>query len=209
VDEIFLIVGLGNPGLKYAKTRHNVGFLVIDKLLDSLKAHPTTSKIERSFESYKIKLEASTLILLKPLTFMNNSGEAVRTLTNFYKVSLNNTIVIHDELDLPLGRVQLKQGGGEAGHNGLKSISHLLGSKNYIRLRFGIDRPRNHNNFQSYESLGSDASIVSWVLGNFSHDELKKVSESCSLASLAVMSIINSGFKESQKIFNQKSPSIS
>ena len=130
-----LIVGLGNPGPAYRSTRHNIGFMVIDKLLEDLPHNNITKK---SFfgELYKSK----DLLLLKPTTFMNLSGKSVQAVANFYKINSSDILVIHDDLDLSFGAVRIKIGGGNGGHNGLKSIDAAIG-REYCRLRLGIGKP--------------------------------------------------------------------
>jgi len=152
-----LIVGLGNPGSDYEHTRHNIGFMLIDEYI---KRNLTTKLSSSSFsgELYKSKNH----FLLKPLTYMNLSGESVVKVKNFYKIE--DVVVIHDDLDLPFGALRFKKGGGHGGHNGLKSIdSHI--SKEYIRVRMGIGKP---------EHKGE---VVSYVLGKFSSEQQKALPE--------------------------------
>jgi PTH1 family peptidyl-tRNA hydrolase len=146
-----LIVGLGNPGPRYAATRHNFGFMAVDALL--LRARELGGA-PRAAMSARKDLEAATLSLpvlpggafaqfvcVKPLTFMNCSGRAVRAALDFYKLDPTEVLAVHDELDLPLGRMRAKRGGGNAGHNGLKSLTQDLGTPDFLRLRLGIGRP--------------------------------------------------------------------
>lgn len=135
-----IIVGLGNPGKKYKQNRHNVGFQVLDAICEYHSFGPWRKKFqslvsEGHFNSKKV-------ILIKPETFMNNSGMAISEVMNFFKLDVTKLTVIHDELDLKVGKIKLKNGGGSAGHNGLKSIDQHVG-QNYLRLRIGIDRPQN------------------------------------------------------------------
>ena len=134
-----IIVGLGNPGKKYKQNRHNVGFQVLDAICEYHSFGPWRKKFqslvsEGNFNSKKV-------ILIKPETFMNNSGIPISEAVNFFKLNVTNLTVVHDELDLKVGKIKLKNGGGSAGHNGLKSIDQHVG-KNYSRLRIGIDRPQ-------------------------------------------------------------------
>lgn len=143
-----LIIGLGNPGRKYANTRHNIGFMVLDELARALgcavdKKH-CRSLVGQGFS------EGQKVLLAKPQTFMNNSGEAVLELLNYYQDSMDDLIVIHDDLDLEFGRIRFKTGGGTGGHNGLKSISHYLNSPDYDRLKIGIGRPKGFMQVESY-----------------------------------------------------------
>jgi len=137
-----LIVGLGNPGNDYEKTRHNIGFMVIDELI----ARHNASKLSSSnFEGELYKFENH--LLLKPLTYMNLSGNSVVKVKNFYKIE--DVVVIHDDLDLPFGALRFKKGGGHGGHNGLKSIDAMIG-KEYIRIRIGIGKPEHKGEVVSY-----------------------------------------------------------
>ncbi|MDY5556614.1 aminoacyl-tRNA hydrolase [Helicobacter sp.] len=151
---MFLIVGLGNPGKEYQNNRHNIGFKVVDSLIQTLGAIKQSSKNFQG-ELYK----SSTLLLLKPSTFMNLSGESVQSVLNFYKIT--DFLVIHDELDLPFGAVKFKFGGGNGGHNGLKSIDSLCGNA-YYRIRYGIGKP------------AIKAQVINWVLQDFSVLEEKQ-----------------------------------
>lgn len=132
-----LVVGLGNPGTRYARTPHNVGFRVLDRLA------PATGSWSERFQGQLLvtQVEAEELVLLKPLTFMNSSGKSVRKAMTFFEIPVQRTLVVHDELDLPLGAIKLKRGGGEAGHHGLESITAEVGSRDYLRLRVGVGRP--------------------------------------------------------------------
>jgi PTH1 family peptidyl-tRNA hydrolase len=133
-----LIVGLGNPGTKYQHTRHNIGWDVFEELSF---AHDLkwVDKFKGLYSVYNN--EADKIYFLKPQTFMNLSGESVQPLMNFFKIPLENTLVVHDELDLPFGTIAFKKGGGLAGHNGLKSIAASLGTQDFRRVRMGIGRP--------------------------------------------------------------------
>ncbi len=146
-----LIVGLGNPGKEYSQTRHNIGFMVIDELLQRI-SHTDVTK--SNFEGLCFKSNAA--IFLKPLTYMNLSGKSILKVKNFYK--LNRVIVIHDDLDLPFGALRFKLGGGHGGHNGLRSTDEAI-TKEYIRVRMGIGRPENKGE------------VASFVLSSFSQNE--------------------------------------
>ena len=137
-----LIVGLGNPGSAYSRTRHNVGFMVIDELL---RRHRTSAVKKASFEGDLYKLDAH--FLLKPTTFMNLSGRSIAAVKNFYKI--DEVIVIHDDLDLPFGALRFKHGGGHGGHNGLKSTDLSI-SKEYLRVRMGIGKPEHKTQVADY-----------------------------------------------------------
>lgn len=157
-----LIVGLGNPGAQYSKTRHNIGFIAIDAIANHFSFPDFTSKFQGLLSQANIN--GKKVLLLKPQTFMNLSGRSVLECANFYKILPEQIIVIHDELDLELGRIKIKTGGSHAGHNGLKSIDQAV-TPNYHRLRFGISRPK----------FGSASD---YVLGNFRSEEEQMVNSS-------------------------------
>jgi len=140
VAEPLLVVGLGNPGPTYAKTRHNVGFMVADVLAARLGA-PFKVHKRSGAEVVTGRLGGRPVVLAKPRTYMNESGRQVGPLAKFYSVAPGDVIVIHDELDIDFGRIRLKIGGGEGGHNGLRSVVSALGSKDFQRVRIGIGRP--------------------------------------------------------------------
>ncbi|MBP6163352.1 MAG: aminoacyl-tRNA hydrolase [Aliarcobacter sp.] len=154
-----LIVGLGNIGEKYQLTRHNVGFLVIDEITKNLN----TSNINNpNFQSTLLK--SGYNLFSKPTTYMNNSGIAVHSIKEYYKIDLENIIVIHDDLDLPFGTVKFKIGGGHGGHNGLRSLDAHI-TKEYIRVRIGIGKPADKTD------------VANYVLSNFSKEELNKLTD--------------------------------
>jgi peptidyl-tRNA hydrolase, PTH1 family len=136
-----LIVGLGNPGEKYAKVRHNLGFMVVDKLAERVKGQGESWKKEEKFKSeiLNFTLNASPLTLVKPQTYMNNSGMAVKLLMDYFKVPATDIIIIHDEMDLPLGKIKIRLGGAAAGHHGVESIIKALGTDQFVRVRLGIE----------------------------------------------------------------------
>lgn len=140
-NSIKLIVGLGNPGADYERTRHNAGFWLVDAIAEDLRASFTS---EKSFSGLvaKARVQAEQVLLAKPQTYMNRSGQCVGALVRFYKLEAQEILVLHDELDLFPGQVKVKQGGGHAGHNGLRDIQSALGSADFWRLRLGIGHPR-------------------------------------------------------------------
>lgn len=137
--ERLLLVGLGNPGVKYEQTRHNVGFLVLDRLGDTWKNAKQSALVS------KTTVQGKDVYLAKPQTFMNKSGVSVRALCDYYDILPEQTIVVHDEVDIPFGDVRVKFGGGTAGHNGIKSLVQHLGTEDFWRVRFGVGRPPNPN----------------------------------------------------------------
>ncbi|AGF48125.1 PTH1 family peptidyl-tRNA hydrolase [Candidatus Kinetoplastibacterium oncopeltii TCC290E] len=144
---ISLLVGLGNPGERYIGTRHNIGFSVVDSVAEDFQVKFSH---ENAFSGQisKVKTPSYTLLLLKPVTYMNNSGISVVSVMNFYKLLPKQLIVIHDELDILPGDIRLKQGGGSAGHNGLRSIQHSISSSDFWRIRIGVGHPRLFNSRQ-------------------------------------------------------------
>ena len=158
-----LIVGLGNPGAEYLTTRHNVGFMA----MDVLAGEGATWKNEKNALTTRVEIDGMRVILVKPQTFMNNSGIAVLALMTFYKVPLEKLIVIHDDMDIPVGDCRVKVGGGSAGHNGIRSIDANVGCE-YKRIRIGIGHPRDYD-------LKIDP--ADWVLGRFTSDQLNKIAD--------------------------------
>ncbi len=175
-----LIVGLGNPGKQYAGTRHNIGFLVIDYL-----AEKTGIKVDKiKFKSVIGEgfIGTEKVVLAKPQTYMNLSGEAVLDMVQWYKLAPEDMLVIYDDMDLPLGRLRLRMKGSAGGHNGMKSIIYLVESDEFPRLRIGIGRPEN----DTMES-------VDFVLGKFSGDEAKIMADAVKNAGDAVLAILEKG----------------
>jgi len=173
----FLIVGLGNPGKEYELTRHNIGFIVLDNLAE--KAGIEISKTAHKGILGKGDYLGNNVYLFKPLTYMNKSGEALKEIKNFYKIPANQVIVVHDELDLQLGDIRSKFGGGTAGHNGLKSIVEKTGDKDFHRIRIGIGKPE-------YKTQ-----VVDHVLSTFSDEEFKSLDKIVDRAIEDIDSIIS------------------
>lgn len=168
---MILIVGLGNIGTEYSNTRHNVGFMTVDKFQTEYDFPEFKQKNNYLFS--KKKFDNTDVILAKPTTYMNLSGEAVLSLSSMYKVKPDDIIVIHDDLDLETGRIKIKQGGSNGGHNGLKSIDKAIGT-NYHRIRIGIDHPRHFTPI---------IDVASYVLGKFSTEQKDVISKSINLLS--------------------------
>ncbi|GGC80440.1 aminoacyl-tRNA hydrolase [Chelatococcus reniformis] len=144
---MLLFVGLGNPGARYARNRHNIGFMVVDAIAAAHRAGPWRARFQAA--SAKAVIGGERAILLKPQTFMNDSGRAVAEAARFYKIAPGDIVVFHDELDLPAGKVRVKTGGGNAGHNGLRSITAHVGN-DYRRVRFGIGHPGHKDRVHAY-----------------------------------------------------------
>jgi len=160
---MYLLIGLGNIGKEYAKTRHNFGFLALDQIITDYNLSALGKKF--SSEVFAGEIAGKKVIALKPQTYMNNSGLAALEAIKFYKIPLQNIIVLHDEIDIDLGRIKTKIGGGSAGHNGLKSIDSMIG-KEYHRLRLGVGRPEN-----------KEFEVADYVLSKFTKDEMMIVEE--------------------------------
>jgi len=162
MNEIFLI-GLGNPGKKYSKTRHNIGFLLLEKLSKKYNSNFLfKDKLKSSYSEFKI--DNSTYRLFLPNTFMNNSGDAVRAIIDWYKINLNQIFIIVDDKDLPLGKIRFRKKGSSGGHNGLKNIIEKLHTDNFNRIRIGIGSPPSINGTNNFNT-------ISHVLGNISLEE--------------------------------------
>jgi peptidyl-tRNA hydrolase, PTH1 family len=187
---MFLVVGLGNPGRQYQGNRHNVGFRVVEQL--AARAGGSSPRDKYGALLYEIALGAERVILCKPMEFMNVSGQAVRQVAGFHKIPAARTIVVHDELDVPFGRLKLGAGGGAGGHNGVRSIIADLGTPEFARVRFGVDRPP--PNWQ-----GAD-----YVLANFTGAEQKELPALIDLAADAVEDIVARGLSAAMNKFNTK-----
>ncbi|MFA6028094.1 MAG: aminoacyl-tRNA hydrolase [Patescibacteria group bacterium] len=177
-----LIVGLGNPGKKYEKTRHNIGFMVVDQIASDFK-------INKKFESAISK--ENNIIIAKPLTFMNESGRAVAKIAKFYKIKPANIFIIHDDKDLNFGSMRVKGTGSSAGHNGVQSIIECLGTKDFVHIRLGV------KNIHTPKTDTAD-----FVLSNFSVDEQKNLKDIIIAANEAVEMAITQGLAKTMNSFN-------
>ena len=184
---VFLVVGLGNPGLRYANSRHNAGFMVVEKVAE--KTGIGISGRQFDGECGSGFCGETKLILFKPQTFMNNSGEPVRKIMGFYGLNTDAAVVAHDEVDLPVGRIQVKTGGGSAGHNGVKSVAGRIGS-GFARLRVGVGRP----------PAGVDT--ADYVLSGFTREETGDVEDSVSRAADAVIEMASKGVESVMNRYN-------
>lgn len=190
-----IVVGLGNPGNQYKNNRHNLGFLVLEQFLEEIAPKYRVEQVSTTKFScvlFKVNFEKNIpWFFAFPQTFMNLSGECVQPLLAWYKTNHEKLIVVHDELDLTPGRIQLKKGGGAAGHNGLKSITQRLSTQDYYRLRIGIGRPPD------------PANLSSWVLGGFGEDKdliIQSQKEACT----GLMNIIQNGITKSMNEINMR-----
>src|SRR6201996_5241190 len=183
--ETVLVVGLGNPGPQYATTRHNIGFLVADILSDRIGSGFKVHK-KSGAEVATGRLGNRSIVLAKPRCYMNESGRQVGPLAKFYSVAPADVVVIHDDLDLDFGRIRLKIGGGEGGHNGLRSVAATLGTKDFQRVRIGIGRPPGRKD------------PAAFVLENFTADERAEVPTICEQAADATELLIELGLEPAQ-----------
>ncbi len=185
-----LIVGLGNPGSAYSKTRHNIGFEVIEELAQRSGMPVNQNKFNGVFSL--VHQGGEKMILLKPLTYMNLSGKSIRPIMEYYDIDIENLLVIYDDLDLPVGKIRLRQKGSAGGHNGIKSTIAHLGTQNFNRIRIGIDRP----------PLGMK--VPDYVLGKFGKDEWQEMQPVIQTCADACEKWINTPFIEVMNQFNAK-----
>lgn len=183
-----LVIGLGNPGDEYIGTRHNVGFMVVDAIAASKGIEINQSKF-KAFVG-KGNIGGEDVILFKPQTYMNRSGESVSSLLSFFKLPPSDCIVVCDDLDLPPGKVRVRERGGHGGHNGLRSIIELTGSQEFVRVRIGIGRPKDPSN-------GAD-----YVLSPFTKNERPLIEDAIEKALKAVVTIIAEGIEAAMNRFN-------
>ncbi len=187
-NSFYLIIGLGNPGREYRFTRHNVGFMQVDAVAEKLGVRFT--RMESKALVTRANFQEQRIILAKPQTFMNLSGQAVSALIKFYKISLENFLVVYDEVDLPLGSLRLRPKGGSAGHKGMKSIIERLGTQDFPRLRIGVDRPPGRMEAAAH------------VLQDFSPSEQEVVGETLNRGSEAILTFIGEGLDKAMNLFN-------
>lgn len=188
---MLLIVGLGNPGEKYAFSHHNFGFMVLDSLQKKLSSPLNYFSLDKKTNSLIFK--ARELFLAKPQNFMNSSGAAVKSLLDYYKIDIKNLIVIHDDFDLPLGRMKIVEKGGDAGHHGVESIIKTLGTPAFTRIRLGI---------YGEKKLTNDLKADKLVLQDFSQDEMGKVKHVVKRAVEAIQFLQNHTIEETMNRYN-------
>ena len=186
--DLWLVAGLGNPGRSYARNRHNAGFMVLDVLAaragGRFKSHRARADVLEG------RLAGARAVLAKPRSFMNVSGGPVKSLCDFYKVPVERLIVVHDELDIPFGAVRLKRGGGDNGHNGLRSVTQALGTRDYLRVRFGVGRPPGR------------MEAAAFVLKDFSAAERRDLDLEVDRAADAAEALIADGLGAAQNVFH-------
>ena len=184
----WFIVGLGNPGQEYAQTRHNIGFMVIDRLAEKYGVSVSRRKFQNHFG--KGQIHSVDVILAKPMAYMNRSGPPVRQLASYFDLTAERMLIIHDDIDIETGRIKIKSKGGHGGHNGLKSLIEAFGTNDFPRLRIGIGRPE------------GEIDVTGHVLGKIPPDERRILESILQTAEDAVMTIIDKGILESMNQFN-------
>jgi PTH1 family peptidyl-tRNA hydrolase len=189
---VIVVAGLGNPGKRYEDTRHNVGFMIADRLVESAGGGAFRSKFQGELAT--IELSGRDVLVLKPQTFMNESGRSVRQALDYHRVGPEALLVVHDELDLPFGQLRLKLGGGEAGHRGLRSISGYLGDSGYARLRVGIGRPQ----------AGFSGDVVDYVLEAFAAAERPLLGDIIDRAADAIRRMVETSLSAAMNQLNRK-----
>lgn len=184
-----LIVGLGNPGKEYSETRHNIGFLFVDEVVASFNQQFKLEKKIRS-EIVRFKINEEEYVFLKPITFMNLSGEAVSLAMKYYNIDINDVIIVHDDLDLPVGKIRIRPQGGSGGHNGIKSIIQHLKTQEFKRIRIGIDK-------NQYDT-------VDYVLGKFSKRDQDIINDVISYAPKIIWFLSTHNFDELMSEYNRE-----
>jgi peptidyl-tRNA hydrolase, PTH1 family len=187
-ETTYLLIGLGNPGREYRDNRHNLGFMVIDRLIVRLNARGM--KVQSKAIVTTVTYEERKLILAKPQTYMNLSGQSAQGLLNFYKIPVENMLIAHDDLDIPFGTIRIRPGGGPGGQRGMASTIERLGTKDFPRLRIGIGRPPGRMDPSAY------------VLQDFSRDEMKILSEIVDRAAEAALTFVVDGLNKAMNKYN-------
>jgi peptidyl-tRNA hydrolase, PTH1 family len=188
-----LIVGLGNPGAKYDRTRHNIGFDVVDALARAWQINLSENRKFQGFVGEGVGPKATKIRLLKPTTFMNNSGQSIRSVLDWYKLPPESVLIIYDEMDLPVGRLRLRLSGSAGGHNGMKSAIAHLGTQTFPRLRVGIGSAKAHH---------PDKDTISHVLGHFAPSEAPIIREALQLAVDTVECSLKQGIEKAMSLYN-------
>ncbi len=178
-----LIVGLGNPGKEYDKTRHNIGFMALDSYLGNVKF-----KTNDNYSLYEKIINNEKVLFLKPLTFMNESGVAVRKVMDYYKINMEDVLIIYDDMDFEVGHFKIKKTGSSAGHNGIKSIIKHLGTEDFKRVRIGISKP--------------DNSTIEFVLGKFSYEDSNKINEVLKIVNNVIEDFVMLDFNQLMNKYN-------
>jgi peptidyl-tRNA hydrolase, PTH1 family len=194
-----LIVGLGNPGAKYDQTRHNIGFTAVDALARTWQIPLSENRKFQGIFGEGVGIQGQKVRLLKPTTYMNLSGQAIRAVTDWYKLPPEAVLVIYDDMDLPVGKLRLRQSGSAGGHNGMKSTIAHLNSQNFPRLRVGIGNPK-----QNLKQKSGNGEVVSHVLGRFSAAENQAMAEVLKLVVEMVEMSIKQGIPKAMSLYNNR-----
>ncbi len=184
----FLITGLGNPGIRYRKTRHNMGFMAIDYV--SEKFSVKVNKLRCRAMTGEVNIDGVKIILAKPQTYMNASGESIRDLLEYYNLTTENLVVIYDDMDIPLGKVRIRKKGGAGTHNGMKSILYNVKTEDFVRIRIGISANENEN-------------TIRYVLSRFSRDQRKTAFEGIEIAAHAVEELVKTDINTAMNKYNK------
>lgn len=187
---MWLIAGLGNPGGRYALNRHNVGFMALDAYCASVGS--PRWKEEKQALTTRLKIDEEEVLFVKPQTYMNKSGESVRPLLDYYKISIDKLIVLHDEIDIGFGALKIQRNRGPGGHNGLKSINEVLGTQDYVRLKIGVGRPKDPR-----------MDVAAYVLQNFAPDEQTHLHDFLAYCGDAMESLIFDGYDKAATKFTR------
>lgn len=195
---MWLVIGLGNPGPKYERTRHNVGFMLVDEM--ARRHNMGSFRAKWGGETTSGMVQFDKILLLKPMEYMNNSGFAVQRAARFHDVETDKMIVVHDDIDLDVGRVKLKRGGGHGGHNGLRSIIQQLGERDFLRVRLGVGKPGPAGG----GSNERDRRVAGYVLADFPSDQQGDVQDMIARGADATEAIVNKGIIAAMNDFNQR-----
>ena len=187
---MWLVVGLGNPEPEHLLNRHNIGFMAIDAMIASDRVPRWRS--EMSALTLKASFDGKEILFVKPQTYMNLSGRAVRSLLDYYKIELNNLLVVHDDIDQKFGSMRVQRDRGAGGHNGIKSITEQLGTQDYIRLKLGVGRPSDPR-----------FDVAAYVLQNFSSEEMRQMSSFLDQGADAIECVVREGWEKAANTFNR------
>ncbi len=190
-----IIAGLGNPGKNYAHTRHNIGFLTIEALASKSCLFIDQSRFDSEY--VKAKIKGVSLFLVKPLTYMNKSGFPIHRFASYYKIAMEDIIVIHDDMDLDFGKIKIVKSRGHGGHNGVRSILNAFGKNDCIRIRIGVGHPKSQENEHQ-------KNITGYVLGGFSNDEKKMLDSVIDTACNACFHLLENSVTSAMNLFNQR-----
>lgn len=190
-----LIVGLGNPGGKYERTRHNAGFAALDHFAENKGMVIGTEKMQGHFCSFR--LAGKNVLLLKPMTYMNRSGDCVLSFINYFDINVDNVLVVHDDLDLESGRIKMVRGGGAGGHNGIRSLINQLGTRDFSRLKIGIGHPRNSKETASIP-------VEKFVLSGFAAEQWEDFQDNLDLVAQGITLFVKEGVGQAMTIVNRQ-----